>query len=144
MKLNLLCAALLLTSPLLSWGYGGNHGKRNEPLTVIELGPNLQRDLGILEGVIADARPPASPRLQLEVTKLDSEGTTVRFHNLSRSVLKLELFLVQQDGRFQATTSCPIAPGASSFEVWTEDFDALGFGLVLELAEDDPRATVCR
>lgn len=128
---------LLISGSVL--GFGGNHGKKVEPLTVLALKADMRHQLAINKGIVSDARAPVVPQVELVLTRLDDTLTTLEFRNLSSKLIKMKLFLVQADGRFVATSSCPIEPGGASVESWEDAFDAIGFGLAVELGADAAR-----
>jgi len=134
-----ICAAAALLISGVAFGFGGNHGKKPEPLTVLPLKPDMLHQLAINKGVVSDARAPVLPQVELALTRLDDILTTIKFHNISSKPIKMTLFLVQADGRFVPTSSCPIEPGGTSIESWEDGFDAIGFGLARELTKDDDR-----
>ena len=95
---------LLISGSVL--GFGGNHGKKVEPLTVLALKADMRHQLAINKGIVSDARAPVVPQVELVLTRLDDTLTTLEFRNLSSKLIKMKLFLVQADGRFVATSSC--------------------------------------
>lgn len=119
----------------------GGHAKNPEPTTVLPLKANLEHDLAIHDGIVDAIIGPAKASLSVRVVKLEPDSVVVEIHNLSSDTLKLSLYQVMQDGRYAPTSSCPLKPGMSSFETWTEVFDAIGFGAVKVLAADE--ALVC-
>lgn len=138
-KFTLFFAISTLTLSGLAFSFGGNHGKKTEPLTVISLRADMRHWLAINKGIVSDARTPVLPQIVLSLTRLDDTLTTLEFRNVSAKPLKLTLFLVQADGRFVATSSCPIEPGGTSVESWEDAFDAIGFGMAREMTQDEPR-----
>ncbi len=120
-------------------GFGGNHGKKVEPLTVLPLKADMHHHLAINKGIVSDARAPVVPHVELVLKRLDDTLTTLEFRNVTDKPIKMKLFLVQADGRYVATSSCPIEPGGTSVESWEDAFDAIGFGLAVELALDAPK-----
>jgi hypothetical protein len=142
MKLSTKSTAHVLVALLISGsvlGFGGNHGKKVEPLTVLPLKADMRHQLAINNGIVSDARAPVVPQVELVLTRLDDTLTTLEFRNVTDKPIKMKLFLVQADGRFVATSSCPIEPGGTSVESWEDAFDAIGFGLAVELALDAPK-----
>lgn len=121
--------------------HGGGHGNNLEPSTVLPLKVDLVHDLSIHDGIVDAVTGPAKATLSVRVVKLEPHSVVVEFHNLSSDTLKLSLYQVMQDGRYAPTSSCPLQPGMSSYETWTEVFDAIGFGAVKVLAADE--ALVC-
>lgn len=121
--------------------HGGAHGTNLEPTTVLPLKAELAHDLSIHDGIVDAVTGPAKAALSVRVVKLEPHSVVVEFHNLSSDTLKLSLYQVMQDGRYAPTSSCPLKPGMSSYETWTEVFDAIGFGAVKVLAADE--ALVC-
>jgi hypothetical protein len=142
--MNRLFPALRLSLMLLliPWllGFGGQHGKTPEPLTVIPLAQDAIHALAINAGVVSDARTPVVPQLELHVKQLDSGRTQLVLRNLSDRAIKLRLFVVHADGRFRASASCPLEAGQSSTEIWEEAFDAIGFGPAELLTDKDARS----
>lgn len=134
-----LCAIAALVLSGAAFGFGGNHGKKTEPLTVLPLKPDMAYQLAINKGIVSDARAPVVPQVLLKLTRLDDTLTTIEFRNISSTPVKMTLFLVQADGRFVPTSSCPIEPGGTSVESWEDGFDAIGFGLARELTNDEAR-----
>ena len=123
---------------------GGAHGgnaKNPEPTTVLPLKANLEHDLAIHDGIVDAVTGPAKAALSVRVVKLEPDSVVVEIHNLSSDTLKLSLYQVMQDGRYTRASSCPLKPGASSYEAWPEAFDAIGFGAVKVLDADE--ALVC-
>jgi len=133
------CAVVALVLSGSAIGFGGNHGKKAEPLTVLPLKPEMLHQLAINKGIVSDARAPVVPQVELELTRLDDTLTTIKFRNISDKPIKMKLFLVQADGRFVPTSSCPIEPGGTTIESWEDGFDAIGFGIARELTKDDKR-----
>ncbi len=121
--------------------HGSAHGTNLEPTTVLPLKAKLAHDLSIHDGIVDAVTGPAKAALSVRVVKLEPHSVVVEFHNLSSDTLKLSLYQVMQDGRYAPTSSCPLKPGMSSYETWTEVFDAIGFGAVKVLAADE--ALVC-
>jgi hypothetical protein len=109
---------------------GQGHGKNLEPATVLPLKAKLEHDLSVHDGIVDAVIGPAKPALWVRVVKLEPDSVVVEIRNLTTDTLKLSLYQVMQDGRYAPTSSCPIAPGVSSFESWPEAFDAIGFGAV--------------
>ncbi len=142
--LAILCAVVANSAfafPPGGGAHGGTHGTNLEPTTVLPLKANLEHDLSIHDGIVDAVTGPAKVSLSVRVVKLEPHSVVVEFHNLSSDTLKLSLYQVMQDGRYAPTSSCPLKPGMSSFETWTEAFDAIGFGAVKVLGADE--ALVC-
>ena len=137
-------AALLCLMALTTWAQAyprsTGHDKNPEPVTVMPLEANLTRDFAIHDGIVDGLLSPAKAALMVRVARLEQNGVTIELRNLGDKAIKLQLFQVMQDGRFSPSKSCPIEPGRTSFEVWPEAFDALGFGIVEILPDNAQRA----
>lgn len=133
-------AALLLSTVVLAFPTSNGHGKNPEPITVMPLEANLVRDFAIHDGIVDGLLSPAKAALSVRVRRLETHGVTIELQNLGEKTIKLQLFQVMQDGRFSPSKSCPIEPGKTSFEVWPEAFDALGFGVVEVVSDDAPHS----
>ena len=147
-SVNFILSVVFLFAASSAWGFppgggahGGGHGKNPEPTTVLPLKAKLEHDLAIHDGIVDAVIGPAKAALSVRVVKLEPHSVVVEIQNLSADTLKLSLYQVMQDGRYAPTSSCPLKPGASSYETWTEVFDAIGFGAVKVLAADE--ALVC-
>ncbi len=147
-SVNFILSVVFVLAASSAWGFppgggahGGGHGKNPEPTTVLPLKANLEHDLAIHDGIVDAVIGPAKAALSVRVVKLEPHSVVVEIQNLSADTLKLSLYQVMQDGRYAPTSSCPLKPGASSYETWTEVFDAIGFGAVKVLAADE--ALVC-
>jgi hypothetical protein len=119
---------------------GGGHGQTLEPTTVLPLQEKLERDLAVHDGIVDAVTGPAKATFSVRVVKIEPDSVVVELHNLSDKTLKLSLYQVMKDGRYSPTSSCPLAPGARTYESWPEVFDALGFGAARELAAGETLA----
>ena len=122
-------------------GAHGSHAQNSEPTTVLPLKADLEHDLSIHDGIVDAVTGPAKAALSVRVVKLEPDSVVVEIQNLSTDTIKLSLYQVMQDGRYTRSSTCPLKPGASSYEAWPEVFDAIGFGAVKVLAADE--ALVC-
>ncbi len=137
---NIVAASSASAFPPGGGAHGGGHGTNPEPTTVLPLKANLAHDLSIHDGIVDAVIGPAKAALSVRVVKLEPGLVVVEIHNLTADTLKLSLYQVMQDGRYAPTSSCPLKPGMSSYETWTEVFDAIGFGAVKVLAADEALA----
>ena len=140
MRVLVLLSLLVLSLAALAFPKSTGHGKNPEPITVVPLELNLARDFAIHDGIVDGMLSPAKAALTVRVTRLEQDGVTIELRNLGAKAIKLQLYQVMQDGRFSPSKSCPIAAGATHFEVWPEAFDALGFGTAEILADNAQRA----
>jgi hypothetical protein len=132
----MLVIAAISPAQLSAFPRGDAHGNKSEPVMVMPLVESAVQQMTINKGFADAMLGPTTARFEVHVKKLAVDTVVIEIKNLSDQPLQLELFQVMADGRYSPSKSCPIAPGASSIEIWKEAFDALGFGRASLLAKD--------